>query len=50
MIRRKFVSPISGFPEGAFRENGIHASSFIKPFGEPASVTTRAIAIAFSGD
>jgi hypothetical protein len=34
MIRRKFVSPISGFPEGTFRKNGIHASSFIKPFGE----------------
>ena len=34
MIRRKLVSPISGFPEGAFRENGIHALSFIKGFGE----------------
>jgi hypothetical protein len=34
MIRWKFVSPISGFPEGTFRENGIHAWSFIKGFGE----------------
>ena len=30
----KFISSISGFPEGTFRENGIHASSFIKAFGE----------------
>jgi hypothetical protein len=50
MIRRKFVSPISGFPEGTFRGNGIHASSFIKGFGDRQGVTTPAIAIAFSGD
>jgi len=31
---RKFVSPISGFPEGTSRETGVHASSFIKPIPE----------------
>jgi hypothetical protein len=50
MIRRKFVSPISGLPRGTFRENGIHASSLSKAPASGKRNHRRAIEIALPSD